>query len=310
MDNWVSTLIRCPICKAKDISFRDSIPCTVCLGSGWLCGSCGSHFPIRDGEPYFLPFVCSRSPSPQIAAWDKAQQQFVGWQSDYSLATAKRDERAYNEIHAQFELPGRVLDVGGGAGMARKFLVKGQDYVSVEPDLSWRAKLALFSQIYPDVMEPFAQVGALAEYLPLAPAAFNSVLMSNVIDHCFDVHLALAEAHRVLIPGGTLVVGLSLGGIWAKLQTLASEGPFYASRYLGSKGLSYLRRGLTRYGTGHIFNIHDDDIPALLHEHDLEVTDQIGSRLMPRVRFFVARRPSEPRGRSQVLNSSFMPDLE
>jgi hypothetical protein len=50
---------------------------------------------------------------------------------------------------------------------------------------------------------------------------------------------------------------------------------------------------LADYGTGHIFNIYKEDVPALLREHSLEVTSEVRSKLMPRVRFFVARRPGK-----------------
>ena len=47
-----------------------------------------------------------------------------------------------------------------------------------------------------------------AQRLPFENASFDSVLLSEVLEHLVDDHLALAEAVRVLRPGGVLAVSV------------------------------------------------------------------------------------------------------
>lgn len=44
--------------------------------------------------------------------------------------------------------------------------------------------------------------------LPFASAAFDVILCSHVIEHVPDLQVALSELHRVLRPGGLLIVGV------------------------------------------------------------------------------------------------------
>lgn len=51
------------------------------------------------------------------------------------------------------------------------------------------------------------QVGDLY-YLPFATASFDAVVLSEVVEHLEDIDAALAEARRVLRPGGRLLVSV------------------------------------------------------------------------------------------------------
>ena len=56
----------------------------------------------------------------------------------------------------------------------------------------------------------------VAENLPFENAQFEAVVILHVLDHCFDAQLALAEAARVLKPGGVCAVALNNDGSWFK----------------------------------------------------------------------------------------------
>ena len=89
-----------------------------------------------------------------------------------------------------------VLDVGGGNGRWRRLLGDVGDYTVVDvatPD--------------PASLEPgITHVVADASALPFADSAFGLVLMIEMLQYVGEPATAVAEAARVLAPGGALVV--------------------------------------------------------------------------------------------------------
>lgn len=97
------------------------------------------------------------------------------------------------------ELPCRAVDVGAGTGKLTEVLVALDcDVVAVEPDDAMRAVL---TETLPGVE---AAVGT-AEELALADASVDAVLAAQAY-HWFDRDRFLAEAARVLRPGGTVAL--------------------------------------------------------------------------------------------------------
>jgi SAM-dependent methyltransferase len=90
-------------------------------------------------------------------------------------------------------LEGEVLDVGCGRKPYREF-IKASRYVGVDIDNpSTRALAAV--DIYYD-----------GRTLPFANASFDAVLCSQVLEHVFAPDEFLREIHRVLRPGGVLLL--------------------------------------------------------------------------------------------------------
>lgn len=68
---------------------------------------------------------------------------------------------------------------------------------------------------------PVARASADAEGLPLAPASVDVVIMSEIIEHLVDPDQALAEARRVLVPGGSLLLSTPNLAAWYNRGLLA-----------------------------------------------------------------------------------------
>jgi SAM-dependent methyltransferase len=117
---------------------------------------------------------------------------------------------AYYERPAMLDLAGdvagrRILDVGCGSGplsaamRARGAVVSGADVSAAMVDLA-RQRLGEDADL---------QVADLAAPLPFADAEFDDVVASLVLHYLEDWAGPLSELHRVLKPGGRLLVSVN-----------------------------------------------------------------------------------------------------
>lgn len=108
-----------------------------------------------------------------------------------------------------FRLGSRVLDVGCGYGKNLETLgANGIEAVGVDPDsegLNYCLALGLNAQ------------RAYAERLPFPSASFDGLILDGVLQFT-DPQKGLSEAHRVLLPGGTL--RLAVQGIGYALHVI------------------------------------------------------------------------------------------
>lgn len=96
-------------------------------------------------------------------------------------------------------LTGRILDVGCGSKPYRE-LIPARDYVGMEIDTP-DTRAGHTAEVYYDGVN-----------FPLGNAEFDGVLCSQVFEHVFTPRQFLAEIHRVLRPGGVLV--LTVPFVW------------------------------------------------------------------------------------------------
>jgi SAM-dependent methyltransferase len=96
--------------------------------------------------------------------------------------------------------PGRtVLDIGAGTGkLTRLLTASGARVIALEPLDAMRAKL-------PATAPAAEALTGTAEAIPLPEAAVDAAVCAQAF-HWFDAPRALADVHRVLRPGGWLVL--------------------------------------------------------------------------------------------------------
>ncbi len=95
-------------------------------------------------------------------------------------------------------LKGKLLDAGAGTGRFSRAAGPELSYFALEPS----GKMILKAGA--ELASRFAR--GRNEEMPFADAAFQAVVIKETLDHCFDSERVLAEAMRVLAPGGRLVV--------------------------------------------------------------------------------------------------------
>jgi 2-polyprenyl-6-hydroxyphenyl methylase/3-demethylubiquinone-9 3-methyltransferase len=144
----------------------------------------------------------------------------------------------------------RVLDIGSGGGfLAATLSDAGFDVIGIDPEVAAVREAAMH------VGATF--VLAVGEKLPFADGSFDSVVCSEVLEHVQDPAVVIAEASRVLRPGGVFVFSLPNRTLLSRLVLIdfAQRNSFSRvlpqdlhdwDRFIGSRDLSDLagRHGL------------------------------------------------------------------
>jgi SAM-dependent methyltransferase len=116
--------------------------------------------------------------------------------------------------------PGRALDVGaGGGGNTRVLRQHGWETIALE-----------FSQEGAEVARDrgLTVLRADARRLPLASGSVDLVTAFDVLEHIDEDHLAAAEMHRVLRPGGVTLIAVPCD---PKLWSAHDEAVHHVRRY-------------------------------------------------------------------------------
>lgn len=138
----------------------------------------------------------------------------------WSLAhAAQADRRLYGARKRRlFEgIGGTVVDIGAGAGPTADYLPPGTRWIAVEPNVHFHAGLERRAAARGLRLEIVAGV---AEALPLADGVADAVVSTLVLCSVADPARALAQARRVLRPGGRLVFieHVAAGGLLGVVQ--------------------------------------------------------------------------------------------
>jgi SAM-dependent methyltransferase len=130
---------------------------------------------------------------------------------------ARRQARMLTEVLADRSAPALIVDIGCGDGLATEIagqLNPGHRFVGVD----WSAD-AVRQASARGLTLVRASVDGTA--LPIAAAAADVVIMSELIEHLVDTDSALEQAWRVLKPGGALLLSTPNLAAWYNRGLLA-----------------------------------------------------------------------------------------
>jgi ubiquinone/menaquinone biosynthesis C-methylase UbiE len=127
----------------------------------------------------------------------------IGWL--YDLMASRSERAGIGELRRTLleGLEGDVVEIGSGTGASLPYYERATRVVAVEPDASMAKRLPARIQ---EAKVPIDVVTAGAEALPFPDESFDVAVAVFVLCSVNDQGEVLAEARRVLRPGGKLVL--------------------------------------------------------------------------------------------------------
>ena len=181
--------------------------------------------------------------------------------------------RRFAEVDAELPGTGAVLDVGSAWGFNVMALSR-MGYEAVGMDLV-PDQFVAGATIARENGVLFQVLGANAASLPFADASFDAITMVETFEHIYidDRPAALTECHRVLRPGGTLVLSTpNFGSVVERVKRFTSNHRWIRERL---PTMCYPEEGLAR-DEYHPYRYHhplpDAAITGLLRGAGFEVT--------------------------------------
>jgi ubiquinone/menaquinone biosynthesis C-methylase UbiE len=147
------------------------------------------------------------------AGWAERLSEMEGWYRDLMSAgydAAESEVDYWYRPHAAYlaSLRGRVIDLGGGVGLAGRYLAPECEHVVVDPAQFWKQPQ------WREFGARFAQgrvptfVDARGEELPFEDSSFDAAISYASLNHVEDAERCLGELGRVIRPGGRLLLVL------------------------------------------------------------------------------------------------------
>lgn len=234
-----------------------------------VCGLCGNgESKLQFEESPYRVVRCSSCGLTYVTPRRNAEKLREMYLVDYWKSTSAKDfgyanylkdeplylrtyRRRFKAIRRYFPSPGRVLDVGCAAGY----------FLSVAKENGWRCtgvevsgEMTRFAR---DRYQLDVRQGVLDEHA-FDPASFDLITFWDVIEHIPDPRAALAQAHRLLAPGGRLVI-----------ETQNVDSRF--ARFMGRRWHHYKH-------AEHIYHFNPATVRRLLHSTGFEILN-LHSRL-------------------------------
>ena len=177
-----------------------------------VCKSTNTHFPINENVIDFR----NQGEVKNSEEWESLNKQFLNYHKSLTVYTLLNSLPINHYVSIKSGLGGlqnqKVVDVGAGTGHTFNSFFNFPEtieYYLVDPNL--RLLHDHFLRVYPKLAQiPLSHILAYAEHLPFRDGFADVVLSLSAIDHYNDYLAFFAEAHRILRPGGKLLISSHL----------------------------------------------------------------------------------------------------
>ena len=197
---WLASTLVCPDCRGDLDCATETIGCLEC------------RTPFEQREPHVVELLSKQDRYGQRDWRDRQQEMTRVYDElvvdrDHSILAYHND---YNPLSSVLEpFTGRVVDLGGGNGIARHWLPRVTEYVTLDPSSAWLTQpWHTFADVFPCLSRRPPFVRGVGEHLPFADGTFDGGLSIWSLNHTTEPGSVLREAARVLRPGGQLLLVL------------------------------------------------------------------------------------------------------
>ena len=190
---------ECPLCRSSDIAYSlTAKDYTVSKENFeiWECNQCTARFTqdIPDAE-YIGPYYQSSAYVSHSDTQEGVINKLYHIVRNFTLQSKRKLVEKYTGVSN-----GNLLDVGAGTGaFAAAMQQKGWNITGLEPDATARENALEKHQL--TLIDP-------QELYSLPPSHFDAITMWHVLEHVHNLHGYLETYHRILKPGGTLVIAV------------------------------------------------------------------------------------------------------
>lgn len=196
---WVPPYL-CPTCAQGELAGT---------ARGLACGSCGALVPVERGIPRFVP------PENYADSFGFQWTRHARTQLDSLTGQPISERRLFGVTEWPRDLSGElILEAGCGAGRFTEVLlgtgahVVAFDYsVAVDANFRNNGANARLQLMQADIFR-----------IPFRPGQFDKVLCLGVLQHTPDPEQAFRSLCRQVRPGGSIVVDVYNGALWARMQ--------------------------------------------------------------------------------------------
>ena len=248
--------------------------------------------------------------------WAKAQDAYeawlVQWRAENDAVPSRMEgvDAAFEDVYAEIKLEGKVLDVAGDIGtVVTQAGLDPEQYVSLDV---MRIDFPAIERDHPNYATHYSRsrhcpmIQGSAEFLPVKDLYFDTVQMRGCIDHFTAPHVALMEAYRVLKPGGSVVVGVTLEGAY-QMDDCGWENPteYSLARSVYKAGVKQLKRypkvfSLATQTKARMMGMHDhhmfhptyDSLTGLIKKCGFQIEKEVWQKAYHNVLYVSARKPT------------------
>jgi SAM-dependent methyltransferase len=197
----LQSILVCPICKSG-LEFGNML---------FVCTSCRLQF--HQSSTDWFSLIPNQYLTDENSDWEERQVQMEGWYNDL-VSDPENARELFVHDYAPYasylaNLSGLVLDIGGGIGITRHYLVPNTPYIVLDPSLTWlNTEWKTLSTIFPGLESVPCFIRGVGEYAPFASGIFDAVVAFWSLNHASDPKQVCQEIARVLLPGGRFLLVL------------------------------------------------------------------------------------------------------